>query len=80
MMTLSHLHPHIYAEFLKGHFTVKKTSRTFSNLAIDQAHDQHNAVVKEDGGAVGLTECPAALQRWIFSDPEMERVTNDFER
>ena len=59
MMSLPHLRPHlrgVYAEFLKGHVTVKKTSHAFSNLTIDQAHDQHKAVVKEDGGAVGLTE------------------------
>ena len=40
----------------------------FSNLAIDQTHDQHNAVVKDDGGAVGLTECSATLKRWMFRD------------
>ena len=33
MMTLSHLHPHIYADFVRGHFTVKKTSHAFSNMA-----------------------------------------------
>ena len=40
----------------------------FSNLAIDQTHDEHNAVVKNDGGAVGLTECSATLKRWMFRD------------
>ena len=30
-------------------FTVKKTSHAFSHLAINQAHDQHNVVVKGDG-------------------------------
>ena len=40
----------------------------FSNLAIDQTHDQHNAVVKDDGGPVGLTECYATLKRWMFRD------------
>ena len=65
---------------MKGHFTVKKTSHAFSNLAIDQAHEQNNAVVKDGGGAVGLTECPAALQRWMLIGPEMARVINDFER
>ena len=78
-MALSHFHPDIHTEFVKGHFTVKKTSNAFSNLAIDQAHEQNNAVVKDDGGAVGLTECPAALQRWMVSGPEMARVINDFD-
>ena len=48
-----------------------------SNLGIDQVHYQHNAVAKEDGVAIGLTECPAAQHRWIFSGPQMERVINE---
>ena len=73
MMALSHLHPDIHTEFVKRHFTVKKTSHDFSNLAIDPAHEQNYAVVKDDGGAVGLTECPTALQRWMVSGPEISR-------
>ena len=68
MMTLSPLHPYMQAEFLKGHFIVNKTTHMFSNLAIDQTHDQHNAVVKDDGGDVGLTECSATPKRWMFRD------------
>ena len=41
---------------------------------------QHNAVVKDDGGASGLTEYSAALKRWMFSRPEMACVIIDFER
>ena len=33
----------------------------------------------DSDGAVGLTECTAALQRWMFSGPDMERVINNFE-
>ena len=32
---------------------MKKTAHSFSALAIDQAHEQNNASVKGDGGAVG---------------------------
>ena len=59
--------------FLKRYFTINK-SHVFSNLAIDKPYDQHNAGVKDDGGAVGLTECPATLQKWMFSGPEMASV------
>ena len=55
-----------------------KTGRAFSAMAIDQAHEQNNAAVKGDGGAVGLTENPAALQRWMVSGPEMARVIEEF--
>ena len=50
-----------------------------SALAIDQAHEQNNASVKDDGGAVGLTENPAALRRWMVSGPEMARVIAEFQ-
>ena len=41
-------------------------------------YTQHNAGVNVDGGAVGLTECPATLQKWMFSRPEMARVIIEF--
>ena len=51
----------------------------FSGIATDQAHEQNNASVKGDGGAVGLTENPAALRRWKVSGPEMARLIREFE-
>ena len=51
----------------------------FSGIAIDQTHEQNNASVKGDGGAVGLTENPAALRRWVVSGPEMARLIGEFE-
>ncbi|VDI42239.1 Hypothetical predicted protein, partial [Mytilus galloprovincialis] len=48
-------------------------------MAIDQAHEQNNACVKADGGAVGLTENPGALRRWMVAGPEMARLVNEFE-
>ena len=71
-------HPGVFAEFRKGIF-FKKTTHVFSGIAIDQAHEQNNASVKVDGGAVGLTENPAALRRWMVSGPEMARLIGEFE-
>ena len=79
MVTLAIKHPSIYAQFLAGNFTVKKTTHAFSAIALDQAHEQNNASVKGDGGAVGLTENPAALRRWMVSGPEMARVITEFQ-
>ncbi len=70
MVTLEAFHTEVLAEFVKGNFTVKKTTHAFSAMAIDQAH----ASVKGDGGAVGLTENLAALRRWMVSGPEMARL------
>lgn len=70
MRSLDQMVPDVAAEFKKGLFTVNKTAKRFSAMAIDQAHEQNNAMVKGDGGAVGLTENPNAAdgcyqaQRW----------------
>ena len=72
-------HPDVFAQFLAGNFAVKMTTRAFSVIAIDQAHEQNNATVKGDGGAVGLTENPAAMRRWMVSGPEMSRVIREFQ-
>jgi len=60
-------------------FVVKKSKHSFSAIAIDQAHEQNNALVKSDGGAVGLTENSAALHRWMVSGPEMARLVEEFQ-
>ena len=79
MSALESLHPDVHKEFLDGNFTVSKSERPFSALAINQAHEQNNACVKGDGGAVGLTENPVALKCWMLCCPEMARFVNEFE-
>ena len=49
-------------------------------MPIDQAHEQNNACVKGDGGAVGVTKNPSALQRWMIAGPEVARVIGEFEK
>jgi len=78
-MTLSEKHPAILEEFKAGKFVVHKTSNKFSAMAIDQCHEQNNATVKGSGGAVGLTENPGALRRWMVAGPEIARMTEEFE-
>ena len=78
MLTLEDRHPAVYAEFCKGNFTVSRSKRPFSRMSIDESHEQNNACVKGEGGAVGLTEQPAALQRWMVAGPEMARVVIEF--
>lgn len=79
MVALRNIHPTAFSEFVNGKFVVKKTTRRFSAISIDQAHEQNNALVKGDGGAVGLTENPAALHRWMVSGPEMAKLIQEFE-
>ena len=55
MMCLEKQHPDVAREFHQGNVVVHKSDRHFSAMAIDQAHEQNNAVIKGDGGAIGVT-------------------------
>ena len=79
MVNLQTKHPSVYQEFMKGHFAVNKTNKKFSAIAIDQCHEQQNDYIKGEGGAVGLTECPEALERWMVGGPEISRLIREFE-
>ena len=79
MLSLCDSHPDVYAEFVKGNFTASKTNRNFPCIALDQVHEQLNAAIKGDGGAVGLTESDAALCRWAVTGPEVVRMLQQFE-
>ena len=79
MIGLESKHPEIANEFKAGKFTIQKSQRFFSAIAIDHAHEQNNAYVKGDGGAVGLTENPGALRRWMLAGPEITRIIAEFE-
>ena len=79
MRALPQTAPDVAGKFNEGFFTINKSSKHFSAIAIDQAHEQNNAIVKGDGGAVGLTENESALRRWMVSGPEIARVVNEFE-
>ena len=69
MAELPRIHPDIVQEFNASNFTVQKSKRLFSSIAIDQAHEQINTLVKGDGGTVGLTDNHSALLRWMVAGP-----------
>lgn len=79
MLSLEQRHPQIAAEFQQGNFVVCKSQRAFSALAIDQAHEQANATIKGDGGAIGVTEDASALRRWMVAGPEVSRLVAQYE-
>ena len=57
-----------------------QTERIFCGIAIDQAHEQNNALIKADGGAIGLTERESALRRWMVAGPEVCRLAEQYEK
>ena len=71
--------PDTHREFVKGNFVTQKSSHKFSALAHDQIHEQQNALVKGDGGIVGITENEGALRRWLVAVPEIARILSEFE-
>ena len=79
MCELPDKHPDVHTQFCSGPFVVHKTKKYFSSIALDHAHEQVNARVKGEGGAVGLTENPAALRRWMVAGPELSRMVEEFE-
>ena len=78
MMPLEKKHPDILEEFQAGKF-VNKSGNKLSAIAIGQYHGQNNAIIKGTGGAVGLTENPGALRRWMVAGPKVVRVLMAFE-
>ncbi|KAG1683216.1 hypothetical protein GQR58_010142 [Nymphon striatum] len=66
-------------EFMEGHWVIPKSSKRFSTIPIDQAHEQNKELVKGSGGAVGLTENPIAFRKWMISGPEQARLLKEFE-
>jgi hypothetical protein len=65
-----------YFPNMRAHNDGRDVILAFENSAmpIDQAHEQLNAVVKGDGGIVGLTANDGALDRWTIAGPEVARL------
>jgi len=64
--------------FRNGQFTIQRSSRVFSAMAIDHAHEQNNKWLKGDGGIIGLTENAASLNKWMLAGPEIARCISEF--
>ena len=70
---------HTHTEFVNGNFVTQKSSHNFSALAHDQIHEQQNAIMKFDGGIIGITENEGALHRWMVAGLEIARILNESE-
>lgn len=80
MVILQTSHPNVYHNFTNGAFVVRKSSHAFSAMiALDHAHEQENASIKREDGAVGLTETSSALRRWMIGGPEIARMVGEYE-
>lgn len=68
----------MFLEFSKGRFVVKKTGRRFSAVALDQAHEQENSLIK-GGLDVGVINNPAVSRGWMSGGSEVSRLMRAFE-
>ena len=72
-------YPLMAQEFKNGHFAVHKTEKNVSAIAIAQAHEQNNKIIKRDDRAKCLTYDPSALRRWKVAGPEISRILEQLE-
>ena len=79
MNMLESSHPKVHKEFLAGNFSVSRSDHPFSQVSTDMALEQSiNADSKSKGGIVGMSQSPAALERWFLTAHERASVTTAF--
>ena len=61
------LDPTTFETFQKRYFTIKRSDRIFSNIAVDETHEQNNKLVKIHRGSIGIFENHDALFHWSVS-------------
>ena len=71
MNMLESSHPKVHEEFLAGNFSVSRSGHLFSQVSTDMALEQSiNTDSKSKGGIVGMSQGPAALERWFLTAHE----------
>ena len=66
----------MYEEFAAGNFSISRSGHPFSQVAADMALKQSiNADSKSKGGIVGVSQSPAALERWFLTAHVRASVT-----
>lgn len=74
-------HPEVYREFMNDNHVDSRPSNPFSQVSTDMAFEQSiNADTKSKGGIVGISQRPAALQRWFLTSHERATVATSLKR
>ena len=58
-------------QYLKDNFSINKTGIPFGSIGSDHALEQDNKLLKVNGGVVGLTQNPTALQIFCLVSPSL---------
>lgn len=67
---------------MHGNFVVSKTAKLHSIISVDQAHEQHNTLLKSVAWGLELLNTDddgVAVLLWIISSPEILRITKKYE-
>ena len=82
LITVHETCPDVYVEFLKGDFSFQKTNRKFSEMALDQVHEQINEKIKDVSGATHLLNRAdmSGIERWETCSPELARIIEILEQ
>ena len=74
--------PNVYKIFCSGNFVVQKTINLFATVALDQAHEKSNTIVKRVAVSVSLLskDMDSALSRWEIAGLDVWRLLEEYER
>ena len=66
----------VYKEFVSDNFVLQKTFNIFSAIALDQGHEQSNAIIKGVSRVVGslTSNMDTALRQWEVTVPKVSRM------
>ena len=79
LLTLKTESPADFRE-LADNFTIRKSERPFSSIAIDQAHEMNNESAKGTLNVISLMESPDTLLRWMMSSSVLTSMHTTFEK
>ena len=81
ILSLEGVAPSVLEEFQKGHFVVSESKNPHSCIAVDMAHENHNAVIKSTSGGLELLnrdDDGTALLRSTITLPEIHRLRQEY--
>ena len=75
MQLLDSKHSKVHEEFTSGNFSVSRSGQPFSQVATDMALKQSINADLKSKGIVGISQSPAALERWFLTARECASIT-----
>ena len=76
MHELPETHPAVYQEFAKGNHAISRSDHPFAQVWMDMVLEQSiNLDSKTNGGIIGISQKPGALERWFLTSHERANIT-----